>query len=220
MLHLYLVRHGWTAWHTEQRVAGWSDVPLDERGEAEAQATGDWLAARPASESPLIVASPIARAWQTAELIAACLPARRDIVMDDRLAETRVGRWEGTLVSDIQANDPHWPEFFRSPARFRFPGGESLEDVQRRAVAATESLISLDAGSPVLIVAHADSLRCIIAHYLGLTLDYSYRMRLGCGSISRLSLPLTNLDRPGNWPHLDFLNMTEHLPVAEQGVPA
>ena len=41
---LYLVRHGWTRWHTERRVAGWADVPLDDRGQAEAAASARWLA--------------------------------------------------------------------------------------------------------------------------------------------------------------------------------
>lgn len=218
MVRLYLVRHGWTAWHTEQRVAGWSDVPLDARGQAEARATGGWLAAHTGSDAPLIVASPIVRARQTAELIAACLPARRDVLLDQRLADTQVGRWEGMLVSEIEANDPRWPEFFDSPARFRFPGGESLEDVQRRTLAAVEPLLSGDAGRAAIIVAHADPLRCIIAHFLGLSLDHAYRMRLGCGSISRLSLPLENVNRPGNWPHVDFLNVTDHLPAPRQGV--
>ncbi|MCB0240943.1 MAG: phosphoglycerate mutase family protein, partial [Anaerolineae bacterium] len=69
MVRLYLVRHGWTAWHSEHRVAGWSDVPLDARGQAEAQATGRWLAARVDAALPLIVSSPVTRALQTAELI-------------------------------------------------------------------------------------------------------------------------------------------------------
>lgn len=220
MFRLYLVRHGWTAWHTEQRVAGWSDVPLDSRGQAEALATGGWLAATVGTDTPLIVASPIVRARQTAELIASCLPDRRDVLLDESLADTRVGRWEGMLVSEIEDSDPTWPEFFRSPGRYHFPGGESLADVQRRAVAATGSLISGDARHAAIVVAHADPLRCVIAHYLGLSLDYAYRMRLACGSVSRLSLPLEGVDRPGNWPHLDFLNMTGHLPTAEQGVSA
>ena len=68
MFHLYLVRHGWTAWHSEQRVAGWSDVPLDDRGQAEALATGRWLATRIGEETPVMVASPVLRARQSAEL--------------------------------------------------------------------------------------------------------------------------------------------------------
>lgn len=216
-MRLILIRHGWTALHTEQRVAGWSAVPLDSRGEAEARATGAWLADKVSAEAPLVVTSPIVRARQTAELIAACLPATPDVVLDERLADTQVGRWEGLSIKEIQDNDPQWPSFFRSPARFRFPGGESLEDVQRRSLAAVSALTAGGAGRTVILVAHADPLRCIIAHFLQMNLDFAYRMRLGCGSISRLSLPLTNLDRPGNWPHVDFLNMTAHLPAAEQG---
>lgn len=217
MVRLYLVRHGWTAWHSEHRVAGWSDVPLDARGQAEAQATGRWLAGRVDAAMPLIVSSPVTRALQTAELITGCLPAHPEVLPDERLADTRVGHWEGMLVSEIEASEPLWPEFFRSPARFRFPGGESLEDVQRRSVAAVESLAAAGTQRGVVVVAHADPLRCIIAHYLGLSLDHAYRMRLGCGSVSRLSLPLENIDGHGNWPRLDFLNMTEHLPAMEQG---
>ncbi|MEZ4771404.1 MAG: histidine phosphatase family protein [Caldilineales bacterium] len=217
MFRLFLVRHGWTAWHTEGRVAGWSDVPLDDRGQAEALAAGRWLAAHVGPEPPVIVASPVLRAWQSAALIADCLPEPQAVQVDDGFAETRVGRWEGMLVGDIQDNEPQWPEFFRGPARFRFPGGESLEDVQRRAVTTVQTLAAAAPGRTGIVVAHADPLRCIIAHFLGINLDNAYRLRLACGSISRLSLPLEDLDRPGNWPHVDFLNMTEHLPSFKQG---
>ncbi len=220
MVRLYLVRHGWTAWHTEQRVAGRSDVPLDARGEAEAQAAGNWLAARIDGSSTVIVSSPVMRARQTAERIAGCLQPQKQVVLDDGLAETLVGRWEGMLVGDIQNHDPQWPAFFQSPAHFRFPGGELLEDVRLRAVAAVDALMGTEGRRAAIIVAHADTLRCIIAHYLGLSLDYAYRMRLACGSISRLSVPLENVNEPGNWPHLDFLNMTDHLPISRQGVSA
>ena len=140
MLNLYLVRHGWTTWHTERRVAGWADVPLDERGQAEAAATARWLAQHCHDRPLALISSPVLRARQTAETISAAFAPPLPIEFDEGIGETRITGWQGRLVDNIEANDPTWPQFFVNPADFRFPAGETLREVQARVLSAVETL--------------------------------------------------------------------------------
>ena len=74
------------------------------------------------------------RASQTAEVISAAFAPSLPIEFDEGIGETRVTGWQGRLVDDIEANDPTWPQFFESPADFRFPAGETLREVQARVL--------------------------------------------------------------------------------------
>ena len=66
--HIYLVRHGETLWNFEKRFQGVADIPLNEKGIAQAEATGAWFAANQ-SQFDAIYASPLIRAAQTADII-------------------------------------------------------------------------------------------------------------------------------------------------------
>lgn len=211
MLQVYLVRHGWTAWHSEGRIAGWADVPLDDRGWAEAKAAGGWLARQCRARPVALIASPVLRARQTAETVAGSFDQPLDIRLDAAIAETRVPEWQGRLAGEITAGDPRWHEFHHGPADFRFPGGETGREVQSRAVALVEALRGEFASGEVILVSHAEPLRGIIAHYLNMEANLYYRLRIDCGSISRLSLPdRERRDRPAPKARLDFMNWTEH----------
>jgi broad specificity phosphatase PhoE len=211
MLRLYLVRHGWTKWHSERRVAGWADVPLDERGQAEAAAAGSWLV-RHCHERPLaLIASPVLRARQTAEAISAAFGPPLPIEIDSGIGEMHVTGWQGRLVDDIEANDPSWPLFLQSPGEFRFPGGETLHEMQARAVAVVEGLRQRAEQGEMILVFHADPLRSVIAHYMGMDVAHLYRLRAETGSISSVSLPAPGATERFARARLDFLNLTEHL---------
>jgi broad specificity phosphatase PhoE len=211
MLKLYLVRHGWTAWHSERRIAGWADVPLDARGRAEAAAAGRWLAAF-CGERPLaLISSPVLRAHQTAAAIGAAFAPALPVELDAGIGETRVTGWEGRLVDDVEANDPTWPQFFKNPADFRFPDGETLREMQARVVAVVEGLRRRYARGEIILVAHADPLRSLIAHTMAMDVAHLYRLRAETGSISRVSLPSPGSTERFARPRLDFLNLTEHL---------
>lgn len=211
MLRLYLVRHGWTAWHSERRVAGWANIPLNGRGEIEARAAGQWLAGRLRQRPAVLLSSPVERAHQTASLIARAFDPPMPVELDPGLADTRVPEWEGRLVDDIVANDPAWADFYQGPADFRFPGGETGREVQARVVKVVEALLERSHDGPAVLVAHADPLRALIAHYLGLDANNYYRLRIDCGSISRLSLYPPGSSRRVPLAQLDVLNLTEHL---------
>jgi len=210
MLKLYLVRHGWTAWHSEGRICGWLDVPLDEQGQAQAEAAGRWLATHCRDQRPLLIASPVLRAAQTAQAIVAAFDPPLALQTEPRLGELRSPQWQGRLADDIVSSEPKWNDFHKGPADFRMPGGESGREAQTRVVAAVEDLRTRHPRGQAILVSHADPLRGLLAYYLGLEANLYYRLRIDCGSVSRLSLPhQPDLTRPVPKARLDFLNLTE-----------
>jgi len=74
-------------------------------------------------------------------------------------------------------------------SRFRFPDGETLEEVQRRAVARVEQLaIEHRRNATVVVVSHADVIRAILVHYLGMPLDLIHRIHVAPASVSIVEL--------------------------------
>jgi len=134
---LYLIRHGETDWNREPtRCQGWSDVPLNDTGRAQSRAQG---AALRDHGIELIVSSNLIRARETAEILREELGGGVQLTFDARLAETNRGRWEARLFSDIIAQEPDaWRAYREHPASFRFPGGESLQEQQRRVLEGVE----------------------------------------------------------------------------------
>jgi len=87
-------------------------------------------------------------------------PRTLQIVVDPRLAETHRGRWEGRLFVDIVHDEPDvWRAYRERPETFRFPGGESLAEQQRRVLAALRDA-ALD-GRTVLAVTHGGAIRMV-----------------------------------------------------------
>jgi broad specificity phosphatase PhoE len=156
---ILLARHGETdANVAPQRVMGSIDDPLNERGLEQAQA----LARAVAGEGlTAIWSSHLRRARRTAETVgdAVGLPVR----VDERLAESRRGSWEGRLQVDIEREEPGaWRAWMRAGAGFRFPGGgESLAEHQARVLAALGAVA--DAPRPALVVCHGGSIRVAAA---------------------------------------------------------
>jgi len=171
-----LVRHGLTA-TTGHVLTGWMPgIGLDDRGQAQAVA----LAAR-LGDVPLdaIVSSPLDRCRQTAEAIAAARSVMTDSVLtDDRFGECRYGDWTGKPLKKL-VHEPLWRVVQAHPSAVTFPGGESMPDVQHRAVAAVRDWnAKLGPAATYLICSHGDVIKGIIADSLGLHLDQSQRIQV------------------------------------------
>jgi probable phosphoglycerate mutase len=160
---ILLLRHGQTDWNVEPaRCQGWADVPLNETGRAQARDQGRALRGRGLE---LIVTSHLARARETAELVRAegaddgtgdPLP----LIVDPRLAESDRGAWETCAFAEIVAAEPEaWHHYRERPETFRFPGGESLIEQQRRVLACLRDVV-LD-GRRTLLITHGGSIRLI-----------------------------------------------------------
>jgi probable phosphoglycerate mutase len=171
-----LVRHGLTA-STGKVLAGWTPgLDIDERGRAQAKAVAERLAQVPLAA---IVTSPLDRCRQTAEVIAAARDGRApEPVADERVGECRYGDWTGKPLEEL-AKDPLWPVVQAHPSAVRFPGaeGESMPDMQHRAVSAVREWNDrLGKDATYLICSHGDVIKAIVTDSLGMHLDQCQRV--------------------------------------------
>jgi Fructose-2,6-bisphosphatase len=167
---LVFIRHGETDWNVVKRLQGRTDIPLNDTGRGQARRNGAVLrehlrASGHDVEDHVLLASPLGRARETAEIVAATLgvdPVR--IRFDERLAEIRFGTWEGHSLAEIEATRPD--EFAPrrlAPYTHRPPGGESYADVAERL----EGLLSALAG-PAILVSHGGVSRALRALLTGI----------------------------------------------------
>lgn len=158
---LLLVRHGVTGANKENRFAGRSPEPLHPEGIAQSRRLGAELRHRGVG---LIVAGPLPRTRQTAELIGAALGAA--ISVDEGLNEILIPHWDGLAKEAIRRQfGAEYPTWLAQPADFALQGCETIAQVQERAVAAAEQIFSSHQGRTVLAVSHLIVLRALILHY-------------------------------------------------------
>ncbi len=187
---LLLVRHGRTAANASGVLAGRTPgVGLDESGAAQVAALARRLSAVPLAA---VVASPLERTVATARaLLAAGGTARRprpELVEEPRLLECDYGDWTGRGLREL-AKEPHWKVVQGHPSAAQFPGGESLRDVQSRAVAAVrehDAAVAAEHGEDAVWVAvsHGDVIKAVLADALGQHLDTFQRIVVDPASVS------------------------------------
>ena len=187
-----LTRHGLTTRsHPEQHLGQRIDVPLSPDGRAQAHALAERL--EPVSLGR-IVSSPVRRARETAEIVAArCRPdATEPNAQDPRLLEMDYGDWEGLTYEQI---DERWraerDAWEAEPAAMPCPGGESGDDVAARVRDLLADLLARpDAGSPeapILLVGHSTTNRILVCVALGIPVrDYRRRIVQGQANLTAL----------------------------------
>lgn len=177
---VFLVRH---AAHVDlgRRLSGRRDpVPLSPEGVDQTRR----LTARMASaDLAAVYSSPLDRACATAAAVAA--PAGLKVAIAPALDEIDFGAWTGRSFDEL-GDDPGWVRWNHSRGSARAPGGEGMVAAQVRAVGHVEHVARLHGGSAVALVSHADIIRAIIAHYLGLPLDHLLRFDVDPASVSTM----------------------------------
>ena len=180
---LVLVRHGQTDYNVRHLLPGQlPGIPLNEDGQSEARATGAALRPLPLSA---IVASPLERTMETAGYING--DRKLEIRTDRDLLDTDYGRFSGKCYDDLDKADPRWRRFVSDP--LHAPRGvESFAVVQQRAVRAAERWRqALDVGEWVALVTHADLVKLIVAHYVGIPLARVPLFSMDNASVSLLA---------------------------------
>jgi broad specificity phosphatase PhoE len=156
---ILLARHGRTADNAPpQRIQGSRDPRLDDVGRRQAVELA--AAAEPYGIAALWT-SRLLRARETAAIVGDALGLEPRV--DERLAESHRGSWEGRLIEEVQREEPEaWAAWLRAGAAFRFPGGgESLAEHQERVLSA---LADVAAGPlPALVICHGGTIRAAIA---------------------------------------------------------
>jgi broad specificity phosphatase PhoE len=170
--HLYLMRHGETAWSLSGQHTGRTDIPLTEQGEQDARKLAERLRAVDFSR---VFTSPLQRARRTCEL--AGLGKVAEIEPD--LAEWDYGDYEGQRPADIRKARPDWNVF-----RDGCPGGESPAQVSKRADRMIARLRTFEGN--IAIFSHGHFGRVLGARWIVLEIRQAQHLLLNTASVSIL----------------------------------
>jgi probable phosphoglycerate mutase len=178
----FLIRHG-RAQYKPGRLYGWTPgVHLSSDGVEDAKR----LAVRlEPVRFRAIYSSPLDRCRETADPIAS--PRRLDVNVVDELGEVKYGSWQGKTFRSL-AKTKLWRTVQLAPSRAVFPGGESIRAMQQRGVDAVETIGRQHRSGAIAIVSHADMIKAIVAHYLGMHLDLFQRVEISPASTTIIAL--------------------------------
>ena len=205
MTTILLVRHAVNDFVKTGKLAGWtSGVHLNEDGKAQAEALGKRLAHAPLKH---IYASPLERTMETAQAILEHHPTL-EIEQNLEIGEVRYGDWEGMKIASLRQRKM-WDVVQEYPSRAVFPNGETMRGVQVRAVNEIERLVKKHPREMIVIVSHADLIKMVVAHYLGMHLDNFQRIVISPASINTIMLSHSR-------PFIGTINDTAHVQLMEQ----
>jgi len=156
---------------------------LDVAAEYADEAAFNWLRCQlPREYRP--VSSDLSRCVNTLEKLTAVKP-----LLEAGLREQNFGRWQGLTYPQIEALDPEfYKEFWQNPAESCPPEGESFQTLLLRAGQAFDRLRAGEVSADTLIVAHAGSIRAILAKALGLLPHKALELDIAPLSLSKLTV--------------------------------
>ncbi|MCU0273584.1 MAG: histidine phosphatase family protein [Acidimicrobiales bacterium] len=163
---LVLVRHGETAGNRAERFVGSSDQPLTELGEEQARRLVPMV---DGFAPDVVLASPLRRALRTAELAS----GGRALVVEPGLREVDFGAWEDRSFAEAAASHPEAFAAFDAGEIDAFPGGDTVQGLADRLVAA----VAVRTERRVLAFTHATALRVLVCALLGDPVT-AYRSRI------------------------------------------
>jgi len=179
MTKLILARHGETVWNVDKIYRGRADVNLDEVGIKQAELLGKYLSNW---ELEAIYSSPLRRALDTANIIARYQKIGVHIV--EGLIDFNYGEWQALPEQEAKRLYPTLHnEWHNNPHKVIMPGGESLEDVRRRAIEVVNDVLSKYQGG-VVLVSHRVVNKVLICSLLGLDNSYFWNIKQDVGGIT------------------------------------
>lgn len=198
---IILVRHGECEGNIKRMFRGRADFPLNERGLIQAQDLARELKNFPVK---YIYSSPLVRARQTAEAIGEQCGA--EVKIEEGFNNIELGSWEGRFMKKIAQEYPkEWELWVHNPEKLKVEDMETLYDVQKRAKACLDSLVSQHNGEVLVVVSHRAVLKPLIAACLNIASPYFWKIHLDTASYSLLSY------KNGRGYCLIQSNQTKHL---------
>ena len=180
--YVLLIRHGENDWVGTRRLAGRTPgVHLNDNGRTQSARLAELLASQPVSA---VYSSPLERCLETATPVAEALGLT--VTPEPGVLEVDYGEWQGGELKEL-AKTPEWQLVQHYPSSFCFPGGESLYQVQARAVQTVERIVREHPNQLVVVFSHGDVIRTTMAHYMGTPLDLFQRLSIGTASVSALA---------------------------------
>ena len=192
---IYMIRHGRTDWNDQRRIMGREPVGLNERGREMVEAVGERLAAE---DIGAVYSGTLARTMETSRILAKAWGA--DIIREPRLDESAYEKWVGRKYSELR-EDRDFQLYGEKPTDSNFSLGEGMRDIQHRALAVIERIAEEGRGTKTALVSHADVIKPVITHYLGMDLDHMHRL-----AVANASVTVLDLAYPGA-PRIRYMNL-------------
>ncbi len=177
---LILIRHSAVQANTEKRYTGSrSDPSLTAEGRKQAEDLAQRISR--GQNVDRVLASPLARAHETAEKIAQEKTLAVDY--DPRLKEIDFGRWDGKTFSEIPPADKSYiTQWVEEPLTFRFPEGEAISAFLERTNAVAKDCIN-SPDRTICVVTHGGNVRAMICYCLGIDFSHQHAFAVPPGTV-------------------------------------
>lgn len=202
MTTIYITRHGETEWNRQCRFQGTLNSELTEKGILAAELLSERIEN---IDIDLIIASPIKRAYHTAEIIR----GRKDveIIKNEGFKEINLGDFEGMKYDEIRMSQGEiLKEIEKDPYANRYPNGENLMEFYKRVEKAFKEVVEKYKGKKTLIVAHGGTIKCIECYLRNSKISRDWMESV----VKNCSLSCVEIDENKNIKEI-FYNDTEHL---------
>ena len=181
MARIVLLRHAHSIANEKNLLAGrTAGITLSKTGEEQAK---DLIARLGAIQFDEVAISPLQRCRETIDPWLTSTGAKSQIVVDDSISEVDYGSWSGKTLSSLRRK-AQWKVVQDFPSQMTFPEGESLLEVQGRALSGFYRLNAVKGKGPRLLVSHGDVIKSIVAHCLGMHLDQFQRLVIEPASLT------------------------------------
>lgn len=174
MKRIFLIRHGESEWNKINKIQGQKNVNLTKKGIVGAHKIGNRLISK---NIDAIYSSHLHRAKNTADIIGEKIKLPINIIED--IQEISFGTWEGMTGREVEESYKEELNSWRkNPEKMRIKGGETLEELQIRAMSAIDIIIDDDNLKNIAIVSHGATLKTIILGLLDMDLCHFKNLTL------------------------------------------
>ena len=179
MSRIFLLRHAHSVANAKGILAGrMENMPLSKEGIKQRELLAQRFGQTGSTRFDQIISSPIQRCRETISFIT------EDPIIADEFQEVDYGKWTGKRTASLARNKA-WREIHRNPASVRFPDGETLPEVQTRALLGLDNHVRKNSKN-ILIATHADVVKVLVLHALGTHLNNIDKLQINNASISIL----------------------------------
>jgi len=199
---LLLLRHGQTRLSVQRRYSGHGDPELTPLGLAQAAGAAARIGKIP--DVAAVLTSPLRRARQTAEAVAAATGA--PLHVRERLVETDFGAWEGLTFPEARDRDPQLHAEWLGSESVAPPGGESFAAVGLRVAAELADVLREYPASTVVLVSHVTPIKMLLRDALQAGPGVLYRLHLDLAALSIVDV------YPDGGASVRLVNDTSHHP--------
>jgi probable phosphomutase (TIGR03848 family) len=181
MARIVLLRHAHSVANEKNLLAGrTAGISLSKTGKEQAK---DLISRLGTIQFDEVAISPLQRCRETIDPWLTTTGAKSRIVVDESISEVDYGSWSGKTLSSLRRK-AQWKIVQDFPSQMTFPEGESLLEMQGRALSGFYRLNAVKGKGPRLLVSHGDVIKSIVAHCLGMHLDQFQRLVIEPASLT------------------------------------